>query len=90
MSNVLEFEVMLYLERLLATSNLKKIDVPGRMELLLGTFQFCAQFFQLEDYFFQWTPSFKEGGECSLGKDITHVLRPNRQPCKEYFLSEQY
>ena len=23
-----------------------------------------------------WMPSFKEGGERSLGRDITHVLRP--------------
>ena len=27
---------------------------------------------------FQWTPSFKEGGEYPLGWDLAHVLRPNR------------
>ena len=27
---------------------------------------------------FQWTPSFKEGGEYPLVWDLAHVLRPNR------------
>ena len=27
---------------------------------------------------FQWTPSFKEGGEYPLDWDLAHVLRPNR------------
>ena len=27
---------------------------------------------------FQWTPSFKEGGEYPLGWDLAHILRPHR------------
>ena len=39
----------------------------------------CNWKFTLEKKFvclFQWTPSFKEGGEGPLGGDITHILRP--------------
>ena len=41
---------------------------------ILALLQICVLFVCL----FQWTPSFKEGGEYPLGWDLAHILRPHR------------